>query len=196
MLWLVVPEHGATVFSAAVGALIRSSVASVASVASVRVRCAVAEEPGFVPRLEDDASGRWIAIVTEADAVVPASEALVLGASAVLVRDMSFDEFGAALGSLAESGAAYLPAKLLVSMAAQAAAQPKVRHIPDDLTRRELEVLALVARGHSNTEIARLLSISENTVRTHLRSLCSKLNVSGRARLASTGWTMGIAARE
>jgi DNA-binding NarL/FixJ family response regulator len=186
VLWLVVEDHGATVLSAAVGALVR------ASVGSIRVRCAHAGEPGFVPRLEDDTSGRWIAIVTEADPVLAASEALVLGASGILVRDMSLEEFGLALGSLSQGGAAYLPSRLLVSMAARAAAGPEERRVPEHLTRRELEVLALVARGHSNSEIARLLSVSVNTVRTHVRSLCSKLNVSGRAGLASSGWRMGI----
>ncbi|MHB1433760.1 MAG: response regulator transcription factor, partial [Streptosporangiaceae bacterium] len=48
------------------------------------------------------------------------------------------------------------------------------------LTARETEVLALVARGLTNAAIARRLSLSEATVKTHLLRACAKLDVSGR----------------
>ena len=61
------------------------------------------------------------------------------------------------------------------------------------LSAREREVLELLAKGHSNTEIANELSISVNTVRTHLQAVSSKLNVTGRAGLAAAAWRLGLA---
>jgi DNA-binding NarL/FixJ family response regulator len=51
---------------------------------------------------------------------------------------------------------------------------------PDQLSARETEVLALVARGLTNAEIGRTLYVSEATVKTHLLRACAKLGVSGR----------------
>lgn len=55
---------------------------------------------------------------------------------------------------------------------------------PADLTEREVEVLRLAARGHSNRAIADGLFISENTVKTHMRHINEKVGVSTRAGLA------------
>jgi DNA-binding CsgD family transcriptional regulator len=52
----------------------------------------------------------------------------------------------------------------------------------DDLTEREREVLALIGKGHSNKEIARLLSISEKTVKNHIANIFFKLHVYDRTQ--------------
>jgi DNA-binding NarL/FixJ family response regulator len=54
------------------------------------------------------------------------------------------------------------------------------RHPVSRLTSRQNEVLHLVAAGHTNTQIARRLGISEGTVRTHLENIYEKLHVSSR----------------
>ncbi len=51
---------------------------------------------------------------------------------------------------------------------------------PNGLTARELEVLKLVAAGHSNPEIAQILTLSRKTVEAHLRSIFAKLEVTSR----------------
>jgi DNA-binding NarL/FixJ family response regulator len=66
-------------------------------------------------------------------------------------------------------------------------AAPRAAHQPDglsELTRREHEVLAQVAQGISNQEIARKLCISEQTVKTHLTRIFAKLEVKGRLAAA------------
>ena len=56
---------------------------------------------------------------------------------------------------------------------------------PANLTRREEEVAALVARGFTNRQIASELSISEHTVATHLRRILKKLGLQSRAQIGS-----------
>jgi DNA-binding NarL/FixJ family response regulator len=57
----------------------------------------------------------------------------------------------------------------------------------EELTNREKEVLALIAKGYTNKEIASELYISENTVRAHVRTLMQKLNQDNRTQLAVYG---------
>lgn len=62
----------------------------------------------------------------------------------------------------------------------------------DQLTPRETEVLALVARGLSNAELAAELHVSGNTVKTHISSLLAKLHARDRAQLVITAYERGI----
>jgi NarL family two-component system response regulator LiaR len=55
---------------------------------------------------------------------------------------------------------------------------------PTDLTSRELEVLALIARGRPNREIAATLHLSEKTVKTHVSNILAKLGVADRTQAA------------
>ena len=65
----------------------------------------------------------------------------------------------------------------------------------DDLAQlspRELEVLNLVAEGKSDKEIAQMLSLSINTIKTHLRNILSKLQVGNRKEAARVAKTKGL----
>ena len=55
------------------------------------------------------------------------------------------------------------------------------------LTKREVEVLNLVAKGASNKEMASSLYISENTVKTHMRNIMEKLHLANRSQAAAYG---------
>lgn len=65
-----------------------------------------------------------------------------------------------------------------------------------DLSEREQEVLRLVAKGMSNSEIAGHLSVSERTVKSHISRILSKLNLSDRTQAAVFAWKMGMAKME
>ncbi|ANX11337.1 DNA-binding response regulator [Fictibacillus arsenicus] len=60
------------------------------------------------------------------------------------------------------------------------------------LSVREQEVLQLVAKGSSNKEISKQLSISENTVKTHMKNILGKLHLENRVQLASYAYDNGI----
>jgi DNA-binding NarL/FixJ family response regulator len=73
------------------------------------------------------------------------------------------------------------------------AKQPQKLHVEvlrSKCSSRELDVLKLVVRGLTNADIASLLYISENTVRSHVAHLRDKLNVKSRAALVAKGWEL------
>jgi DNA-binding NarL/FixJ family response regulator len=65
--------------------------------------------------------------------------------------------------------------------------------LPDELTPREAEVLSLIARGLSNSEIASELFVSEATVKTHINHLFSKIDARDRAQAVHYAYTHGLA---
>jgi len=75
---------------------------------------------------------------------------------------------------------------------AAAAATPETVPPGADLSVREREVLALLAQGLSNKELARALSVSENTVKTHLANLYAKLRVRRRTEALAAARRLGL----
>lgn len=122
---------------------------------------------------------------TDSD-TLPAIEA---GATGYLLKDAPREELFAAVRAAAEGRTVLSPAvaSRLVSAVRAPAAEP--------LSAREREVLALVARGTSNREIARELFISEATVKTHLTHLYAKLGVRDRAAAVAVAYQRGILGR-
>ena len=60
------------------------------------------------------------------------------------------------------------------------------------LTKREMDVLRLIAKGLSNSEIAEALFISENTVKGHVSNILSKLHLADRTQAAVFAWERGL----
>ncbi|MDX3800787.1 response regulator transcription factor [Streptomyces sp. AK04-3B] len=122
---------------------------------------------------------------TDSD-TLPAIEA---GATGYLLKDAPRDELFTAVRAAAQGRTVLSPAVAtrLVS-AVRAPRSPG----EEPLSAREREVLALVARGASNREIARDLFISEATVKTHLTHLYAKLGVNDRAAAVARAYERGI----
>lgn len=126
----------------------------------------------------------------EDDKVIPAIQA---GAVSFLLKDVAPDDLMEAIRA-ASQGEARLHPSVVRKLMAQVAAHPAApRPAAPDLTGRELEVLALVAQGLSNREIADKLVISEKTVKTHISSLLGKLGLEDRTRLAIYAIKHGLA---
>jgi len=119
---------------------------------------------------------------TDSD-TLPAIEA---GATGYLLKDAPRDELFTAVRAAADGRTVLSPA--VASRLVSAVRAPS----NEPLSGREREVLALVAKGTSNREIARELFISEATVKTHLTHLYAKLGVNDRAAAVATAYQRGI----
>jgi len=82
----------------------------------------------------------------------------------------------------------YRPARLRIARTPRIATEDLVT----SLTPRETEVLNLIARGLSNSQISNILTISSNTVRAHLYVIYSKLGVDSRTAAARIAFEMGL----
>ena len=121
--------------------------------------------------------------------------ALRAGASGFLLKDTPPAELLAAIRIIASGDALLAPSvtrKLIREFARQPPASP--RPSLDVLTDREQDVLALVARGLSNAEIAAELFITLATVKTHVSRLLTKLAARDRAQLIVVAYESGFAA--
>ena len=122
-------------------------------------------------------------------------EALHAGASGFLLKDVEPDELRAAVRIVAH-GEALLSPSVTRRLIREFVAQPG-RHRPppqqlDSLTEREREVLALVAQGLSNQEIAERLVISPATAKTHVSRTMMKLRAHDRAQLVVLAYETGL----
>lgn len=110
--------------------------------------------------------------------------ALEAGASGYLVKDAAPEELAIAIRA-AHRGEVHIDAAL--ARRVMDSLRPSVQATPgpfDELSARELEILRLIADGHANKEIARRLSISERTARSHVSSILRKLRLSSRTQAA------------
>ena len=131
--------------------------------------------------------------------------ALQAGARGFLTKDASHEEISAAIRTVA-AGEAQLDAsvqrrllealrggaRFAVPRAATARGVSPVLAPGQELTPRELEVLAEVAAGRSNSEIAAALFVSQATVKTHINHLLQKTGLRDRAQLVSYAFRSGL----
>ena len=130
------------------------------------------------------------------DQVLPALEA---GASSYLLKDVSPEELVEAIRAVHRGEPRLHPDALRKVMEAAMGPRadedprPPAPSPPGDLTERELEVVALVARGLGNREIAETFVISEKTVKTHIGHILAKLELKDRTQLAIYALKHGLA---
>ena len=123
--------------------------------------------------------------------------ALRAGARGYLTKDAGADEIQRALRQVTMGQAAIDPAvqhHLLDAIAAGSPGPPGVPEpqLPDGLTHREGEVLALIAQGLSNGEIAQRLFVNESTVKSHINHLFAKTGVRDRAQAVTYAYRHGL----
>jgi NarL family two-component system response regulator LiaR len=130
------------------------------------------------------------------DQVLPALEA---GASSYLLKDVTPEDLVEAIRAVHRGEPRLHPDALRKVMEAAmgppvgGARPPAASPPPGDLTERELEVVALVAQGLSNREIAESFVISEKTVKTHIGHILAKLELKDRTQLAIYAIRHGLA---
>jgi DNA-binding NarL/FixJ family response regulator len=122
--------------------------------------------------------------------------ALRAGASGFLLKDATPAELVSAVRVVA-AGDALLAPTVTSRLIAHFARQPRLVGTPPSLTvltPRELEVLTLIARGLSNTEIAERLVVAEQTVKTHVGRILAKLAIRDRAQAVMVAYETGLVA--
>jgi DNA-binding NarL/FixJ family response regulator len=141
--------------------------------------------PGLDP-LAGTAQGlRVLAVVTDAD---QGPDALGAGARGVVLRDVDPARLAAAVRAVAEG------LVVLDRAAAQAALRPPApaAAVVEPLTRREQEVLQLLAQGLSNKLIAARLGISDHTVKFHVNAILGKLGAQSRTEALAHAARLGL----
>ncbi|MGA6167169.1 response regulator [Amycolatopsis magusensis] len=121
--------------------------------------------------------------------------ALRAGASGFLLKDTPPAELLTAIAVVAAGDSLLSPAitrRLIEEFARQGGPARRPSRELDQLTAREREVLTLIARGLSNTELGEQLRISQATVKTHIGHLLSKLHARDRAQLVITAYESGL----
>jgi DNA-binding NarL/FixJ family response regulator len=144
---------------------------------------------------EHDAGIKVLVLTTYADdrSVI---DALRAGARGYLTKDVGAGEIRQALDRVTRGQAAIDPAVQQHLLDAITAGQPSPRAEPEPplngLTAREAELLALIARGMSNTEIASRLTVSETTVKSHINHLFAKTGVRDLAQAGTYAYQHGL----
>lgn len=140
--------------------------------------------------------GTAVVVLTTYSDDVSVLAALKAGARGYLTKDADAEEIARALTEV-RAGATSLGRAARERLVAAAVSGPPARSrptgLPDGLTAREGEVLTLIAEGHSNSEIARRLTIGESTVKTHINNLFAKAGVRDRAQAVRYAYRHGLA---
>ncbi|WP_198045535.1 response regulator transcription factor [Kitasatospora mediocidica] len=159
-------------------------------------------------RIRSEYPGTEVVVLTtyaDDDSLFPALQA---GARGYLTKDAGAEEIARAIADVRSGAAGLSPQvqrRLLERLSgpgaglpqppaapSQPSPKPVQRVLPDGLTVREAEVLALIAEGLSNAEIAAALFVSPATVKTHINNLFAKTAVRDRAQAVSYAFRHGI----
>jgi two-component system NarL family response regulator len=152
-------------------------------VALLDLRMPVLDGVGAIEQIhQQDASARVI-LLTTYDTDNEIYRAIKAGAKGYVLKDARREELLEAIRRVSR-GETCIPPSLVEKLAAGVSSET--------LTGRELDVLTLLARGKSNKEIGANLYISETTVKAHLRSIFSKLNVLSRTEAVATASRRGL----
>lgn len=145
-----------------------------------------------IPEVEASGDGTRVVVLTMQEDPEFARRALGNGAAGYVLKEAADDELVEAVRRAA-AGDTYLNPRL---GAALAAAPPKPAGPPDDLTEREVEILRLIALGHTNVEIGEQLYLSVRTVESHRAHIQQKLRRSSRAELVRYALDHGLLEEE
>jgi two-component system, NarL family, response regulator NreC len=129
---------------------------------------------------------RIVMLTMEADPAI-AQQALATGAAAYALKEAADTELVQAIRATV-AGGSYLDPSLGAALAASGRGARSVAHLSD----RELEVLQLIALGHTNSEIAALLGLSLRTVESHRAHIHSKTQRTTRAELVDLALRAGL----
>lgn len=155
-------------------------------VALVDLRMPRLDGVGFIMQARTLDPKARILILTTFDGDEDIYRGMRAGAKAYLLKDAPREQLLECIRAV-HAGDTFLPPNVAAKLAAQVS--------EERLTDRELETLALIAAGDSNKAIARKLNISEGTVKTHVKSVLSKLGATSRTEAAAIAARRGLIRR-
>ena len=143
---------------------------------------------GVIPKMLESSPGTAVVVLTMEDEPRLAREALRVGALGFVLKESADTELVEAVRAGA-TGLRYLTPRLGAEIAAQAESPAGP---PDHLTEREVEILRLVALGHTNAEISQQLYLSVRTVESHRANIQHKAGRATRAELVAYAREQGL----
>jgi DNA-binding NarL/FixJ family response regulator len=147
---------------------------------------------GCVGRARESCPGVRTVVVSAVDDPRTIEAAFAEGAAAYCLKTAEPDDLAAAIRQSFEHSIYIAGVRRPETVVA---GEPTLRAVRDslpELTRRELEILQLVAEGHSNLQLARMLWVTEQTVKFHLSNIYRKLNVSNRTEASRWAQLNGL----
>jgi DNA-binding NarL/FixJ family response regulator len=133
-----------------------------------------------------------IVVLTEASAPAASVQALHAGIRAMLPSEISTDQLIAALQGAAAGLVILHPSEIPAAFPVSAPASQPLVDLPEPLTRREREVLQMLAAGLANKEIAARLNISDHTAKFHVAAILGKLGAATRTEAVALGIRRGL----
>jgi len=133
-------------------------------------------------------------LLTTFDDDAVAIRGIELGARGFLLKDVTLEQLTGAIRAVAAGGTLYSPAvtERVLRGLARVPTSFEAAALPEPLTRREREVLRLMAAGASNKEIARALHAADGTIKNHASAIFAKLGVRDRTRAVLKALELGI----
>lgn len=133
-----------------------------------------------------------IVMVTVSDDIVDLFESIKNGAQGYLIKQVDHESWIPYLKAIMNDDA-HIDEWLATQLLQEFSQSNKDQDMPDpNLSKREHEILTLVAKGLTNKEISLQLEISEYTVKNHLKNLFQKLHLNNRVQLAKYAYEHGI----
>jgi DNA-binding NarL/FixJ family response regulator len=142
----------------------------------------------FIRSVRDRESQPRIIVLSQHDDADSIDAAFEAGASAYVVKTAHPDDITSAIR---QSFSTSVFLRSAPPTPAQSPAQREATELPG-LTRREVEILRLVAEGHSNAQLARMLWVTEQTVKFHLSNIYRKLDVANRTEASRWAQLNGV----
>jgi two-component system response regulator NreC len=141
-----------------------------------------------IPRFLEESPDTRVVVLTMQEDPAFARDALRAGASGYVLKEAADEELVNAVQAAASGGTYLNPA-----LGARIAAAPAVpAGPPNDLTEREVEILGLIALGHTNSEIGGQLFLSVRTVESHRAHIQQKIQLTSRAELVRYALAEGL----
>jgi DNA-binding NarL/FixJ family response regulator len=149
---------------------------------------------GVLRALSAEASSPPCIVLTTFDEDELVLRAVAAGARGFLLKDVSLEQLTAAIRAVADGGSIINPAVTarVLRGISRLGADFDSLPVPDELTKRELEIVGMMAAGYSNREIAKACFVAEGTIKNHISSILSKLGVRDRTRAVLRALHLGL----